>query len=236
MCIAQPEHLPWLGYFDKMHRVDIFVFLDNVQFKKRYFENRNRIRTASGWTWMTVPVRSKGRFDQVLRDVEIDNERTWQGDHWKTLQLNYCRAIYFDQYREFLENTYVSRKWSRLVDLNIELIRWGAEQLAIRPDFLRASELQVQGKATSLLLAICKELKASAYLSGISGKEYLDERLFEENGISVQYQEFRHPIYRQLYDPFEPLMGFIDLLFNSGPASREILIGHHTDRIQKIFA
>ena len=235
MCIAQPEHLPWLGYFDKMHRADVFVFLDNVQFKKRYFENRNRIRTANGWTWMTVPVRSKGRFDQVLRDVEIDDERTWQSDHWKTLQLNYSRAIYFDQYSDFLENTYMGRKWLRLVDLNIELIRWGAEQLDIRPDFVRASELHVQGKATSLLLAICKELKAGAYLSGISGKEYLDERLFEENGISVQYQEFHHPIYPQLYHPFEPRMGFIDLLLNSGPESRNILVGNQSDRIQTIF-
>lgn len=235
MCITQPEHLPWLGYFDKMRSVDGFIFLDNVQFKKRYFENRNRIRTATGWVWLTVPVRSKDRFTQLLRDVQIDTTRSWQVNHWKSIQLNYRRAEYFDYYRESLEDIYLRSSWSRLVSLNIHLIRWGAEQLGVKRDFFLASELGIEGHRSDLLLAICKKLGAQTYVSGISGKEYLDESLFLNTGITVEYQEFYHPIYRQLYEPFESCMAFIDLLFNYGPESQKILFDRHSERLQTIF-
>lgn len=235
ICIAQPEHLPWLGYFDKISRVDVFVFLDNVQFKKRYFENRNRIRSPKGWVWLTVPVRSKGRFDQLIQEVEIDNERNWQRSHWKTLQLNYGRAACFDRYCEYLEDIYIRRLWSGLIELNTHLIRWGAEQFSLKPKFLLASELGVEGCSSELLLAICQKLEATTYLSGVSGKDYLDEGLFREHGITIEYQEFHHPIYRQLYNPFEPCMAFIDLLFNYGPESRKILLDPRIERLETVF-
>jgi hypothetical protein len=235
VCIAQPEHLPWLGYFDKIAQADVFVFLDNVQFKKRYFENRNRIRTATGWIWVTVPVRSKGRFTQLLQDVEIDNDRDWQPGYWKSLELNYRRAEFFRRYRDFLEDTFAARAWKRLAELNLHLIRWAADEFGITKEFVLASALGVSGRASELLARICNQLGAKTYLSGISGREYLNEALFAASGIAIEYQTFHHPIYRQQYEPFEPCMAFVDLLLNHGPASRKILLDAQTERLPTVF-
>lgn len=235
VAVTQPEHLPWLGYFDKMRSTDVFVFLDNVQFKKRYFENRNRIRTATGWTWLTVPVRSKGRFTQVIRDVEIDGERQWAPGYWRAIELNYGRGAPFARYVGFLRDTFLGRTWVRLADLNIHLIRWAAAEFGLTPRFLLASELGVGGRSSELLLSICRHLGARTYLSGVSGKDYLDEGLFRTHGIAVEYQEFYHPLYRQLYEPFEPCMAFVDLLLTHGPESAEILFGSRSRRLETVF-
>lgn len=233
--IHQPECLPWLGFFDKMSRADVFVFLDNVQFEKEYFQNRNRVRTATGWTWLTVPVLSKGRLHQQIRDVEVDNRRDWQTKHWKTILMSYGRAPFYSSYREILEEAYLRVRWPRLVDWSVRWIRWGAEQFGIKPEFCSASNLGVEGHSSALLLAICKRLGARTYVSGISGKDYLDETLFREHGVNIQYQKFHHPVYRQQYEPFEPCMAFVDLLLNHGPASRKILLDAQTERLQTVF-
>ena len=232
--IQQPEHLPWLGFFDKIQQADTTVLLDNVQFKKRYFENRNKIRTKEGWHWLTVPVTTKERYTQLINQVEIDNTSHWRKKCWMTIRFNYDKAPFFDKYSSFLERIY-NKQWTYLADLNEAIIKHIIHQLGIQVKIIRASALGVTGRATDLLLEICQKLNADTYLSGISGKEYLDESKFTEQGIKVTYQEFHHPIYKQVYEPFIPGMSVIDLLFNHGDKSLDIIKGIGVEKLDKIF-
>lgn len=229
--IHQPEHLPWLGFFNKMAEADVFVVLDTVQYEKNYFQNRNRVRTPSteqGWAWVTVPVLAKGRTDQAIMDVEINNsDRRWGEKNWRTIEQNYRKAPYFDQYADLIRDTYTTGTRSNLVELNLNLIHHFTQALEITTSMVRASALNAHGSSSELLVAICEELGADTYLSGPSGKDYLDEGLFHEANVSVEFHDFHHPEYRQLHQPFIPAMSVIDILFNQGPASRDIILGRN---------
>jgi len=232
--IHQPEHTPWLGFFDKIRQADTFVILDNVQFRKNYFQNRNRIRTQQGWTWLTVPVLAKGKLGQLIQDTQINNAVNWQSKVWKSIFYAYNKAPFFDQHSSFLKQVY-DKPWTHLADLNEEIIRYISHGLGIQVKIIRASTLSSTGKGTDLLLEICHKLEADTYLSGISGKDYLEETKFAEQGIKVIYQEFYHPIYKQLYEPFIPGMSIIDLLFNHGGKSLDILTGVGVERMDTLF-
>lgn len=221
VAIHQLGYLPWLGFFDKMAKADIFVFYDDAQFEKNYFDNRNKIKTAQGWTWITVPVKYK--FGQKLNEVEIDNAQRWQEKHYKTLLINYNKTPFSPAYLDFFEEIY-KKKWEKLVDLNTTLIKYLAEKLGIKTELIKSSELNCAGKKSEKLLNICKKLNADIYLSGKFGKNYLDEKLFKENNIKVIYQDFKYPVYPQLYAEFIPNLSAIDLLFNCGPDSFKILL------------
>jgi hypothetical protein len=223
--IHQPEHLPWLGFFNKMYLSNIFVLLDNVQYEKNYFQNRNRIRTSKGFCWITVPVLTKGRSSQLIDEVRINPlERDWPQKVWRTLEQNYRKAPFYSDYAPFLKGIYCDQKWEKLVDLNISIIKQLAKWQDIKTPLVRASDMGVEGQSTDLLLRICQKLKASAYLSGKSGRDYLDESKFTEENIQVFHQNFVHPIYQQLYSPFLPQMSVIDLLMNHGKESLRIII------------
>jgi hypothetical protein len=233
--IHQPEHMPWLGFFDKMRQADTFVILDNVQFEKNYFQNRNKIRTQNGWSWITVPI-AKARHEILINKVEITPENKWKRRNWNLINTAYQNATYFNKYAENISKIYLS-DWKRLCDLNIALINHFLKILGIQSNVVIASELGIQlGKGgTEVNLNICQELNADIYLSGISGKDYLDEERFNKEGIKVTYQEFYHPIYKQVYDPFIPCMSIIDLLFNHGDKSLDILKGVGVQRISTLF-
>lgn len=220
--IHQPEHLPWLGFFHKISQVDLFVILDSVQFRKNYFQNRNKIRTINGWTWLTVPV--KRNINTLIKDVEIDNSQNWRRKCWNSIYFAYKKAPFFSEYRNTLKKKY-KREWINLCELNILLIKQFLSFLSLKPIILRSSEINVHGKGSELILNICKKVDADTYISGIFGKEYLKLSDFEEAGIEVVFQEFHHPIYKQLYEPFIPGMSIIDLLFNHGPDSLDIIMG-----------
>lgn len=220
--IHQLGYLPWLGFFDKMAKADIFVLYDDARFEKNYFDNRNKIKTAQGWTWITVPVKYK--FGQKLNEVEIENTQRWREKHYKTFLINYNKAPFSPVYLDFFEKIY-KKKWERLVDLDITLIKYFAEKLGIKTELIKSSELNCTGEKSQKLLNICKKLNADIYLSGKFGKNYLDEKLFKENNIKVIYQDFKHPIYPQLYGEFIPELSVVDLLFNCGPSSLNILLG-----------
>lgn len=222
VAIHQPECLPWLGFVDKIRQCDIFVLLDSVQFEKNYFQNRNRIRTATGAQWLTVPVLTKGRSAQAIKDVRINRAEPWEGRHRRALALHYAGAPFYDCWADGLAAIY-GRPWERLVDFNVAVIRWVAEAFGLDRPFVRASELGVTGRRSELLRDICVATGARTYLSGVSGRDYLDELLFASAGIAVRYQNFRHPIYRQRYEPFTHNMSSIDLLFNAGPDALRIL-------------
>lgn len=226
--VHQPEHMPWLGFFDKVRQAELFVFLDNVQYRHKYFQNRNRIRTSSGVAWLNVPVLTEGRREQLINEVEIDNRQPrWREKCWKSISLNYHKAPFLERYGDFLEDLY-EEEWNSLSDLNEYVITHIIRELNLNVKLIKASELQVSGSGEGLILDICKELGASTYISGVSGiagrgREFESE--FLKEGIKVVYQEFYHPIYKQVYEPFVPCMSIIDLLFNHGEKSLGVLKG-----------
>ncbi len=222
--IHQPEHLPWLGFLNKADQADLLVLLDVVQFRTNYFQNRNRILTAQGIAWLTVPVLTKGHIDGTLADLQINNgDRRWAERCWKTIQLSYHKHPFFERYAAFLEETY-SRPWERLVDLNEHLIRWLFQALGIRTPVVRASELHVQGASSQLLLDICLATGATSYLAGQLAGNYLDESLFAAHGVAVRHHDFHHPTYQQHgRAEFTSHLSGMDLLFNCGEESLGIV-------------
>jgi hypothetical protein len=223
--VHQPEHLPWLGFFHKMSQADLMVLLDTTQFAKDDFQNRNRIKTERGPVWLTVPVYKKGRSEQRILDVEICNERNWRHRTWSLIEQSYRRAPCFCAHRDFFQALY-AREWTRLVDLNVRVIEYLAQQLGLGCRILRASDLGIAERGgTEVNLAISRRLGAAAYLSGRMGRDYLDEKSFAEAGIEVRYQDFQHPTYPQQWGGFVSHLSALDLLFNCGEVSLEILCG-----------
>ena len=221
--IMQPTYLPWLGYFDLTNRSDIFVFLDTVQLDKRSWQQRNRIKTPNSEIMLTVPVFTKGRFNQEIRDVEIDVSQRFQKKHFNSIQLNYKNSKYYKLYIGELEEIFFS-KISRLANLNIKLIKWLSSKIGIKTKFISSSELDVSGSKTELLINICKEINANHYLSPIGSKGYIEKNnLFTNSGIQLSYQDYQHPTYNQLFGDFIPYLSVIDLLFNEGEKSLEII-------------
>ncbi len=216
IAIQQPEHLPWLGFFDKMQKCDQYVYLDNVQFKKRYFENRNRIRTEQGSRWITVPVLTKGRYHQKINEVVIDNEEDWRRKYFGIIRHTYAKAGYFKEYYCELERI-VQQRFEKLVDLNVTLIDWVREELKISTPTIRASQIrEYKEKGSDLILAICKDLGAKAYISGPDGRNYLKLHTFEQEKIELIYHDYEHAEYTQMYSPFISHMSVLDFLFNEG--------------------
>lgn len=221
--IHQPEHLPWLGFFDKIRQADVIVLLDTTQFAKEDFQNRNRIKTENGPVWLTVPVFKKGKSSQLITETEIFNDKKWQKRCWNLIYQYYKNAPFFEEHKQFFNDLY-TQQWTKLVDLNITIIRYLVDQFGLKTKIVTASELDVYEKgSTSVLLSLCKSLGADIYLSGKFGKNYLDENQFEENNIKVKYQDFHHPIYQQLWGEFIANMSSIDLLFNCGESSLDII-------------
>lgn len=222
----QPQYIPWLGYLDKIAKSDCFVFLDQVQYKPGEFQNRNRIRAKDGWMWLSVPVVSKGQSRQKIRDCVIDNTFPWARKHLMSLKACYGKAGFFDVYFPFFEQVYAQR-WEKLADLNVHIINYVLKQLSVEKPIYFASQLDTTKKNTDLIIEICQKLKADTYLSGIGGKDYLDEEKFEKVNIKLIYQNFTHPVYQQEFmrdqSDFMPCMSIVDLLFNEGPKHREIL-------------
>ncbi|MFH1777511.1 MAG: WbqC family protein [Candidatus Omnitrophota bacterium] len=222
LSVHQPQYLPWLGYFDKILNSDGFVFLDTVQYKHREYQNRNKIRTKDGWIWLTVPVITKGCGRQKISEVCIDNCINWQKKHWQSLKSCYGHTPFFKQYCGFFENIY-SVKWEKLITLNVHITKFIIQEFGIKTQVHFESELGIAAAKTERIIEICRKLKADTYLSGIGGKDYLEEEKLEQAGIELRYQDFVHPVYPQQHmkDPgdFLPYMSVVDLLFNEGNGS-----------------
>ncbi len=228
LSVHQPQYIPWLGYFHKIAKSDLFVFLDNVQYKEREFQNRNKVRTPQGWIWLTVPVISKGKGRQNIHEVAIDNEIQWQENHLRGLKTCYAHAEFFKEHVSFFQDLY-SRKWDKLVDLNIVIIEYVLKYLAINTPVYFETKLNIASIHTERIIDICKTLDADTYFSGTGGRDYLEEGKFLEAKLKLVYQDFKHPEYRQQFmkdkEGFIPYMSILDLIFNEGPRSREILLG-----------
>ena len=227
--IHQPQYLPWLPYFDKVDHCDYFIYLDNVQYQRNGVQKRNKIKTSNGEGWLTVPV-VKAEYNANISEVKI-NGNEYKKKHIKTLQRNYSKATYFHHYFEKIEKI-INSDYQCLADLNIALSNWIMTQFQINTPTLKASKLNVVGRNDSLLLDICLKLKATKYLSGVGGKNYLDERKFIDNNIEVIYQNYCQKNYTQCWGKlgFIKNLSSIDLLFNEGPNnSRRILLSGRLD-------
>ena len=219
--VHQPQYLPWIGYFHKIKKSDIFVFLDNVQYKKREFQNRNQIKTDKGSLWLTVPVKTKGKFSQKIKEVLINNDYPWQRKHLTNFKLFYRKAKHFNTYIGFLEEIYLKKRWEKLISLNEFVIKYVLKELDIKTKIYFESELNIEGTSTERIINICRRLKADVYLSGKGAKAYLKEERFIQEGIRLIYQDFKHPVYSQLYGPFLDKMCIFDLLLNCGKESKK---------------
>ena len=215
--IQQPEYFPWIGYFDKFSKVDEVIILDNVQFKKRYFENRNKVRTANGWCWIRTPVLTKGRYDQRIMEVEIDNSLLWQRKLLATLRQNYANSPKWEGLGDELCAIIQSSSYAKLADFNILIIHYLADKLGLARKTHLASSLETMQTGSGLILEICRRIGCTTYLSGPDGANYLDEEAFAQQGIEIRYQNFTHPVYRQHQGgEFVPAMSALDMLFNLG--------------------
>jgi len=221
--INQPAYLPWLGYFDRIAKSDLHIILDHVQFEKNSVTNRNKVRTATGWSWLSVPVLTKGHFGALAIDqIEIDCMSKWAKKHFTTLQSNYSRSAFYPHYSEYFENLY-QQDWLRLAPMMHESTHYLLQQLGIQTPQLRSSELSPEAKKADLILELCIKAGAKTYLSGPFGRDYLDEDAFRKAGIELRYHDYVHPKYDQCFDGFEPYMSVVDLLFNHGEQSLDIL-------------
>lgn len=225
--INQPAYLPWLGYFHRISISDVHIVLDHVQFEKNSVTNRNKIRTKEGWCWLTVPLKSNKRFDElIISDLEIADNQNWRKKHRDSIFQNYRKSTYFNQHSDFFEKLYTS-EWDKLISLNKVILNYILEILYIETSIFYSSDLGVGSKKNDLILDLCKKVGANYYLSGIFGKNYLNEDEFYKNGIFVGYQEYIHPEYDQVYPGFEPYMSIIDLLFNHGKDAFRILMSNN---------
>jgi hypothetical protein len=223
LAVLQPGYLPWLGFFDLLDRVDVFVIYDDVAFDKNGWRNRNRIKTSQGISWLTVPVLTSGRTGQLIHDVAIDPHLAWQRKHIRSIREAYARAPYFDLYFNALE-ALLDQPWQRLADLDVAVVRLMASWLGLEhKSIVLSSTLGIAGERNERLIAICEHFGSTTYISGNLAQSYLDVEGFERRGVGVEWQNYAHPVYSQLHGPFEPYLSALDLIFNNGPQSLNII-------------
>ena len=221
--IMQPTYLPWLGYFDLMDQADVFVLLDSVQFDKRSWQQRNRIKSPRGELMLTVPVTTKGRFDQRIYDVKVDPASQFVKDHIAAIKFNYAKAKYFQEYIGPVGDM-LSKKREYLCEITVDIISWTKKTLDINTELIRSSSLNVKGSKAELLVEICKAVGADRYLSPLKSRDYIgDGGLFADNNIELFYHQYAHPHYRQLFGAFVPYLSTLDLLFNEGEQGLSII-------------
>jgi hypothetical protein len=221
--IMQPAYLPWLGYFDRIAKSDLHIVLDDVNLdanSKTKFANRNKVRTPTEWSWLTVPLQSKGKHGELFLDaVEISADAPWRQKHLGALKSNYARARHFSAHRAFFEEIY-GREWKRLIDLTTVTTDYLRSAFELNCPIQRSSAMGVEGEKDALILNLCRAVGATTYISGPFGRDYLDAAAFATAGIELVFHDYPHPTYAQAFTGFEPFMSAVDLLFNHGPASR----------------
>ncbi|MGE5340713.1 MAG: WbqC family protein [Candidatus Omnitrophota bacterium] len=209
--IHQPDFLPWLGFFSRWEMSDLLIILDDVQFLRRGWHHRDRIKTSAGVRWLTVPVKTKGRYDQKINEVRVSDDPEWRDRHLETIKHAYGKAPNFNAVFETLSDIY-SRKQEYLMDVNLALLTFGAQMLHITVPFQLASTFRIHSTKSQRLVDLVKCVGGDTYLTGQGSRAYLDDSLFEDNGIAVRWQTFEHPVYPQLHGDFEPNLSVLDYL------------------------
>jgi hypothetical protein len=210
--IEQPNYLPWIGYFDLIRQADVWIWYDDVQYTKRDWRNRNRIAAAGDAEWLTIPVKTKGRFAQRIRDVELDPSQPWRRQHLEGIRRCYARAPFFEPMFSIVEKGFAAGD-VRLADLTIRLSQSICAELGLSPDFLRSSELpHAQSDRQERLRELCRLVGGNVYLSGPAAREYIDPGAFAAAGIELRYIVYDYPPYSRGSQPFVPNLSIIDAL------------------------
>lgn len=218
--ILQPSYIPWRGYFHQILKSDLFIFYDDVQYDKHGWRNRNRIKTPNGVQWITIPVLSAGSVEKgiLINQIEINWQRNWNEKHWQMLKQSYAKAPFFKNYSRFLESFYAQHPL-KLADFTIDLtIALAAELDISHTKFMRSSDIPgITGSKTGRLIQILTKVGATGYVSGPSARDYIEQDLFSNAGIPIEYMVYDYPEYPQLFPPHDPQVSILDLLFMTGP-------------------
>lgn len=231
--IHQPEHLPWLGLYNKIAKSEMFVILDSVQYEKNYFQNRNRILGTNGVQWMSIPVSNKGHMDGSIKTTLIATDpknMKWKEKYLQTIKQSYGKYPHFNEVFPLLEKA-INIDTPYLADINIEIIKTFCDALDIHPIYVKSSDLEIDGLKSDLILSICKKIEATLYIAGPSGRDYLNMESFKEAGIEVKFNDYHHPVYQQKRtDEFISHLSGLDLFMNVGfkEAKRIIMEGNET--------
>lgn len=215
IAILQSNYIPWKGVFDMINKVDTFVFFEDVDFTKRDWRTRNKIKTPNGEQWLSVPVLHSERGTKI-KDIQISLEQDWQKKHFDSIVYNYKKAPYFKEYLPLLEFIYTERQWTNLSEMNIEVTKKIARLLGIKSQFVNSVDLNVNGTKDDRLIEICEKLGADAYLSGPAAKNYINNDKFVSHNIKLSYMVYEYPEYSQLYGEFSHYVSILDVLFNCG--------------------
>lgn len=216
IAITQSNYIPWKGFFDTIRKADEIVLYDDMQYTRRDWRNRNKIKTPQGVQWLTIPVEVKGRFFQKISETIVSDPH-WKASHWKSIQLNYKKAPCFDEMRDFVEYLYRDSRSDNLSQINYWFLTEISKWMGIHTKFCFSSKYTLEEERTDRLVGICKQSEATDYYTGPAAKEYLNEDKFNQAGIKVHYFDYSgYPEYPQLYPPFEHAVSIIDLLMHTG--------------------
>lgn len=224
IAILQSNYIPWKGYFDLIAMVDEFILYDDVQYTTNDWRNRNLIKTPSGLSWLTVPVSTKGKSGQIIREAEIDLRTNWVQSHWRSLSMNYARSPFFKIIAHELEEVYFGAKYTHLSQLNRVLIEWICQYLGIKTTISNSWDYHLITGQTERLVDLCSQVKGTEYVSGPAARIYIDEQIFETKNIKLTWFDYNdYKIYPQLWGDFEHGVSILDLLFNCGPESSKYM-------------
>lgn len=221
--ITQSNYIPWKGYFDAIRAADVFVEYDDMQYTRRDWRNRNLIKTPQGLHWLTIPVEVKGKFFQSIRDTRI-SEPNWQNNHWKTISMNYAKAPFFKENKDYFGELYDKARFSFLTEVNMHFLRGINTFLGIDTPLISSSDFELKEDRTERLLHICQALGGTTYYSGPAAKAYMNESMFQAAGVEIVYFDYAgYPEYNQLFPPFEHGVSVLDLIFNEGTQAIEFM-------------
>jgi len=224
IAIVQSNYIPWKGYFDLIRSVDEFVLLDDAQYTRRDWRNRNRIKTAQGPAWLTIPVETSGRFHSPIKDIVVADQ-DWGRRHWRLTLASYGAAPYFRTYADRLEAMFLDSLQTHLSLINRRWLEFLCDLLGIHTKLSWSMDYQAQPGRTERLVSICQQAGADTYVSGPSARAYLDEGLFRAAGLEVQYFDYAgYPEYEQLFPPFDHYVSVIDLILNAGPRATQYML------------
>ncbi len=221
---VQSNYIPWRGYFDLINLADEFILYDHVQYTKRDWRNRNKIKTLKGPMWLTIPVKVKNKRLQKIQETAI-NDPQWGKKHWRTITCNYSKAKYFETYREFFEELYLNQDELFLSRINYRFLTTICQILGINTRISWSTAYQIrEGEITETVVDLCKRAGATEFISGPAAKAYYNEELFRNEHITLRYIDYsEYPEYHQLFSPFEHKLSILDLIFNEGPEASKYM-------------
>lgn len=224
----QPNYWPYPGLIGKIMKSDCFVYVTKVQFEKKSWQKRNRVRTKDGWTYIQIPTITKGKMKQNICDVMINNNENWREKNHKTIELLYSKAPFYNKYKDFLKDLY-EHEWEKLVDIDIYIMQYLLNELNINTKIFYDTDFDFCGKKTDMLVDMCKKLKCDTYLSNLGSSAYVDISCFTNNGLNHQYINYIGEKYPQQFGGFEDGLTILDMLMNCGPQKTREIISNNSN-------